>query len=479
MWREWTGANGNLPRSLIKVGIASAVLGLSALIGGGRFPFPSQLLLTALMGGLLLLVAARRIELGLAAVLLSFLVGISVFSIGSLSLSVTFLLVLGLAGVWVLRQTQAGKLRVDAPGLQPLILWVIVGIISVAYSYVAWDLRVRGDGQSWAEGHRWIGYQLSALAGPIFTTCAYVLAVNGIRSRRWLTVLWTVAIGILVYLITPPLWTYLQRPFLPWQVGSLTQFARAGTAGVPEMYLALLALGLLLFDRNMWRRVAWTVLFVSGVVGVFAAYYLNTWLGLVGGSLIIIWQRSPRLFALCLAGFVLLGLVLSPIVGDIIAHRVSSSGDLLRLTIWDTGLDIWETSPLLGVGPGNLPSYMLAFSPLPWDWVQRGQFYAHNVYLTILTETGVIGLICVLWFIGSYLKALWGWTWNCKDEWLAGISAGGMGLFVANMFTGLVAGGLFAVSSGALFSVSGYAFNWVMFGAAIAAMRISSKQSQT
>ena len=381
-----------------------------------------------------------------------------------------------LVGVWVVRRVQERKLQFDAPGLQPLILWTIVGIVSVLYSYVAWDLRVPGQGQSWAEGHRWIGYQLSALAGPLFTTGVYVLTVNGIRSRRWLAILWAVAMGILVFLVAPSLWAYFRHPLmLPWQV-ALSQMDRSDTAGVPQMYLAVLALGLLLFERNRWRRVVFGVLFVLGVIGVFAAYYLNTWLGLMGGCLIVIWQRSKRSFLSIAVGSALIGLFLLPIIIEIINQRFSS-GDLLRLTIWGSALDIWQTSPLLGVGSGNLPSYMVAFSPLPWDWVQQGLFYAHNVYLDVLAETGVVGLVCVLWFIGSYLKTLWGWTWNCKDELLAGISAGGIGLFVANMITALFASGLFLVSSGALFSVSGYAFNWVLFGAAVAAQRISKNPS--
>ncbi len=473
MWRDWTSNDlVSVPIHLKGLGVVGAVLGLAAVTGSGQLPIPDRLVLTALVGSLLLSFVMQRMELGLIAVLLSFLVGFSVFSTGSLDLSVTFLLVVMLVGVWLLRRIGQMQLQIDAPGLQPLVFWIIVSVVSVLYSYFAWDMRVRGIGQSWADGHRWIGYQLSALAGPAFTTGVYVLTVNGIRSRRWLGILWVVAIGILLYLSVPSALGFLRHPFVPWQ-GLLAELDRSGTAGVPEMYLAVLTLGLFLFETDARRRVLYAALFALGSLGVFAAYYLNTWLGLLGGCLIVIWQRSRRLFVLSVAALVLCGLILMPIIDAIINHRVTSSGDPLRLIIWDTALDIWLLNPVLGVGPGNLPSYMLAFSPLPWNWVQDGMFDPHNVYLTILGETGIVGLICVLWFIASYLKTLSGWTWKCGDDLLAGISAGGMGLFVANMITATVASGLFAVSSGALFNVSGYAFNWVMFGAAIAAMRIA------
>lgn len=73
-----------------------------------------------------------------------------------------------------------------------------------------------------------------------------------------------------------------------------------------------------------------------------------------------------------------------------------SSGTLnYRTVIWGASLDQWKKAPIVGSGIGSL-SYVLS----PYH-VQYGS--AHNTFIQVLTEMGIIGLMLYLLLIGSII----------------------------------------------------------------------------
>jgi O-antigen ligase len=60
-----------------------------------------------------------------------------------------------------------------------------------------------------------------------------------------------------------------------------------------------------------------------------------------------------------------------------------------RLAIWDGAFAVFAQSPLLGTGFGNLRSLMGGLLNLPDGWTGD----AHNLYLELLAETGLIGFV--------------------------------------------------------------------------------------
>jgi O-antigen ligase len=60
----------------------------------------------------------------------------------------------------------------------------------------------------------------------------------------------------------------------------------------------------------------------------------------------------------------------------------------MRIAIWKEGLDMFETRPFLGVGTGG---YLNVVAP-----IQGERRVAHNVFLSILVELGLIGLTLFL-----------------------------------------------------------------------------------
>jgi len=99
---------------------------------------------------------------------------------------------------------------------------------------------------------------------------------------------------------------------------------------------------------------------------------------------------------------------------------------LERMAHWQAALDMWTDHPWLGVGIGNYEPiydrYALPSWPLPLG-------HAHNYYLNIAAEAGVVGLAAYLFLIASALVGAWRAT-RRSSGWLWGVSLGVLGILV-------------------------------------------------
>ena len=78
-----------------------------------------------------------------------------------------------------------------------------------------------------------------------------------------------------------------------------------------------------------------------------------------------------------------------------------------RLMLWRYSLDVWRDFPAFGIGNGN--TFQKVFN----QFYQHGFFFkervahAHNIFLGRLVETGIVGLMAFVCFIGCYLQQFW------------------------------------------------------------------------
>lgn len=83
-----------------------------------------------------------------------------------------------------------------------------------------------------------------------------------------------------------------------------------------------------------------------------------------------------------------------------------------RLDLWTVGWAVARDHPLGGVGLDNFtvvaPDYVRDVGPLQRvDLVADKPHAVHNLYLQLVAETGVVGLVCFLAFVGACLYASW------------------------------------------------------------------------
>jgi putative inorganic carbon (HCO3(-)) transporter len=131
----------------------------------------------------------------------------------------------------------------------------------------------------------------------------------------------------------------------------------------------------------------------KGAIVFAALVLLIASIGMVGG-----FRLLPESIVQRLTNFV-------PLIGvrDIRSIEVTDANyaSLERLAFWQAALDMWGDHPWLGVGFGN---YQVAYADYALPKWREGLGHAHNYYLNVAAETGLIGLVSYLVLWGA---ALW------------------------------------------------------------------------
>lgn len=111
------------------------------------------------------------------------------------------------------------------------------------------------------------------------------------------------------------------------------------------------------------------------------------------------------------------------VLGETLALSDAGSGEI-RYYLWRAGLAMWQDHPLAGVGIGQYPVQLPLYGRglLPPNRLEAG---AHSIYVGLLAETGLIGLLLFLALAGSALYALFRATYRPDEQaplaftWLA------------------------------------------------------------
>ncbi len=191
-------------------------------------------------------------------------------------------------------------------------------------------------------------------------------------------------------------------------------------------YLGLIAplawaLGVSLLSKPPHSKLAWLGLigFGATAAAIGMSWSRGAWIAF-GAALVVVnlfrSRRGALLLAALVAVFALIGLLgyfdLLPrsvvqrmtgfipfaAVRDVRAVQVSDENYAIleRLAHWQAALDMWRDHPWLGVGLGNYEAVYAQYALPKWN-LPLG--HAHNYYLNIAAETGLIGLLsyCTLW----------------------------------------------------------------------------------
>jgi O-antigen ligase len=165
--------------------------------------------------------------------------------------------------------------------------------------------------------------------------------------------------------------------------------------------------------------------------GGLIAFFVVLGLWIVAGRRAVLWGA--------LVGTAIGGLYVAGVF-DLVLHRATSYGPDPRLLIWDVGLKLWSDHFAVGVGIGGFPDAFFANqfrSGLVIHSIGR-PIVAHNIFLSVAAETGLVGLI--LW-IGLAAVVFWAlfraarWPFNRDVRSLArGYMFGLAGFFVSALF---------------------------------------------
>ncbi len=138
-------------------------------------------------------------------------------------------------------------------------------------------------------------------------------------------------------------------------------------------------------------------------------------------------------------------------------ERISEFGGMGRIKFWHQTLLMIKESPVLGTGLNTYSNVAVERK------INQGG-YAHNCYLQMASEIGILGLLAFLWIIGAVYRNACCHMQKIDDQFLYAVSAG--------ILAGLT-GFLVHISvDTALYSVQLGNFLWVIIGILVAAQRL-------
>ncbi len=161
--------------------------------------------------------------------------------------------------------------------------------------------------------------------------------------------------------------------------------------------LIFVTIGFWGYVKKLWQKLPLFLIFLLLSVNVILTFSRGAWISLLITSLFLIIfindKRTKIFFLLFLIGFICIILGI-PSLRERFFTIAKKGGDANRFKIWKVALTIFKESPLLGRGLGSF------MKRLP-EYININAQYAHNCYLQILAETGLLGFISFMWFLGE------------------------------------------------------------------------------
>ncbi len=425
---------------------------VAILIAGALIVLPLTSAVAVVGGALALLAVLRWHELALYALILAVPFG-SWFpiSIGAGSVTPVDLLTALVIALWLTRMMAHDRaVRIDFPPLSfPFALFIAAALLSTTVTLSLQHSVI--ETTKWLEMFAIYVYAANTLNRATVTRALGVIFLAGLAQA---------AIGIYQFLFRVG----------PEGFSLFGRFMRAyGTFEQPNPfagYLGLIipvALGtaltlLLLRGRPSPARRVWDLAVAALAVGALAAmlaallmsWSRGAWLGVGAAMVVTIVVQSRRAFLVSLiAAFILTFLILLSsinVIPQVIAERFSGIGDYFgvfdvrgvrvddanyaiveRMAHWQAAAEMFVEHPILGVGIGNYEVIYPAYALPRWS---DPLGHAHNYYLNVAAETGLVGLTAYLALWGAALWQAWRALRGLQGA-SRSIAAGLLGMMVA------------------------------------------------
>jgi len=194
-------------------------------------------------------------------------------------------------------------------------------------------------------------------------------------------------------------------------------FSNANQFGIYLMIVLSVMLTLIIIEKNNKKKKIFFIGIIIVMMAILVSFSRTAYIGTaIIVLLFLVKNKKIRSFIpQFLLYFLVLLIIISFIVPKFITHGIdlrmqktkkiftTGSSDWSRLQMFPISLNIWINHPLFGVGVGNI-------TKSPANYLKME---AHNMYLNILTETGILGFIIFIILIFFSWKAI------CKSTFIS------------------------------------------------------------
>ena len=167
-----------------------------------------------------------------------------------------------------------------------------------------------------------------------------------------------------------------------------------------------LAAALVLCSKSVWGRLGALCAAGVGIMALGMTYSRASWIGAVVSAAVFVFLWNRKL----IPGLILLGLLALPMLPDTIFNRIltifnlKDSSTSSRFPLYQAALEMIRERPVQGAGLGT-DAVRLAIKDLNLYHGTAPFVHAHNLYLQIWLETGLIGIVSYLAAMISGVKA--------------------------------------------------------------------------
>jgi len=173
----------------------------------------------------------------------------------------------------------------------------------------------------------------------------------------------------------------------------------------PPLFLSLPAGG----RARVWTVVAGVVC-VAGLLNTASRGGLIAMGAALGVGVLLGGRWRIRMLVLLIVGAASVGIYFNLLASTSVRQHLSSSSSTGRTDLWRVGWRMFESNPVVGVGAGNFPTaaihYVQSAGPLTRaDLIVNVPHVTHNLYLDVLDELGIPGLLLFLSVVAASLTA--------------------------------------------------------------------------
>jgi O-antigen ligase len=175
------------------------------------------------------------------------------------------------------------------------------------------------------------------------------------------------------------------------------------------------------------------------LTAIIFSYGRGVWLGLIAGLIFMAILSSKKLVFFVLIGIIVCSTVLFILPFSKVSQRVMETikstrrvGD--RIYFWEGGLRIIRDYPITGVGWKGFRKVYPRYKPA--EALESG-CNAHNNFVDVTVDSGLLGLGIFLWFLLGIYKAGFRIFKKLEDGYFKGIAWGFLGSFTGFLIAGL------------------------------------------
>lgn len=240
--------------------------------------------------------------------------------------------------------------------------------------------------------------------------------------------------------------------------GPFSHYNALGSYITPVLFLTL---AMFFFSEKKKIRLALIVFGFLGLIALLFTFSRSAWLAFVVTLLFSLFfvKRGNRIKVTAILVLFFIVMLCIPELRNRFIYSFGNAGDSDRFRIWGIALKMFFENPIYGKGLGT-------FMTRVTDYALIFPVYAHNCYLQLLAETGLLGFSGFMILIVSFLVSGFRFMHRFKDD-----------LFFRFLFLSLVSFLIVSFFDVQFYSLQLSMFFWALLGMAVGYMKLNETKN--